>query len=118
MNYNAECCVCELERKQHEVIISSFWAAVGKAFDEELAPNSDILKLLFGNRQDENTSSPWRKMAIVPKSTKAYLRPDDSGEISYVLMVVRNVHCYPGVPSLFRTIFQKSKVRLHTSPMP
>ena len=84
--------------------------AVGKAFGDDVAPHPDILQFLFGDDEKENATSPWRKMAIVPKSTKVYLRPNDYGKISYVLMVVRNVHCYPGVPSLFQQIFQKCKV--------
>ena len=84
--------------------------AVGKAFGDELAPHPDILSFLFGDNEKENTTNPWRKMAIVPKSTQVYLRPNDYGKISYLLMVVKNVHCYPGVPSLFRSIFQKCKV--------
>ena len=84
--------------------------AVGKAFGDDVAPHPDILQFLFGDDEKENATSPWRKMAIVPKSTKVYLRPNDYGKISYLLMVVRNVHCYPGVPSLFRSIFQKCKV--------
>ena len=86
-----------------------YQTAVGKAFGEELYPHPDILKLL-GIDENNETSSAWRKMAIVPKSTKVYHRPNDSGDFSFLLMVVKNVHCYPGVPSLFKSIFQQYKV--------
>jgi FAD synthetase len=78
--------------------------AVGMAFQEESKINSEILNFLFGVDGDDLTS-PWRKMAIAPKSTKVHLQPTTS----FMLPSVHNVHCYPGVPSMLKELFQANK---------
>ena len=46
-----------------------------------------------------------------PRSTKVHVKSTlGSADCSFMLMSVHNVHCYPGVPSLLRTIFQSHKV--------
>ena len=54
---------------------------------------------------------------MVPTSTQIHVPRSSSSSsegkeeaVSFVLMVVHNVHCYPGVPSLLRSIFTKCKV--------
>ena len=84
-------------------------SAVGKAFDEEVCPHPDVLKAL-GITDHNSVNSGWKKMAMVPKSTKVYTRADKEGSFFFLLMVVRNVHCYPGVPGLVKGIFQGCKV--------
>lgn len=78
--------------------------AVGKAFGEECIVHPDILKFLFGEEEDDPTS-PRRKMAHVPISTKVHVRWNSN----CILMCVHNVHCYPGVPSLLQELFQACK---------
>lgn len=84
--------------------------AVGLAFEEEMTTHADILRVLFGEERDEKEclSNAWSKMAIVPRGTKVYVRPEGSGA-SFMLMTVRNVHCYPGVPHLLKSVFQNCK---------
>ncbi|XP_064383362.1 FAD synthase-like isoform X2 [Halichondria panicea] len=82
--------------------------AVGMAFGEELHPHPEVLQALSIDSFSD-TDSGWKKMVMVPKSTKIYNQTDDNGHFFFLLMVVRNVHCYPGVPSLVRGIFQSCK---------
>ncbi len=84
--------------------------AVGLAFGEELQPHPEILQALNINSIDGHNAG-WRKMAMVPTKTQVYNRPTTGNDFCFLLMVVHNVHCYPGVPSLVRGIFQACKVR-------
>lgn len=89
--------------------------AVGKAFSEDLAPHPEILKFLFPGdpNSPSNLKSPWRNMALVPRSTCVHIKEsEDKEDFSFLLMAVRNVHCYPGVPSLLKNLFAKSKVHI------
>lgn len=86
--------------------------AVGRAFSEPLAPHPDILRFIFPSDPGNpaHMSHPWSKMAVVPTSTKVFVPPSHK-DFSFLLMMVHNVHCYPGVPSLCEDIFTHSKVR-------
>ena len=44
----------------------------------------------------------------VPESAEVHLDPSSY----FMLVCVRNVHCYPGIPTLLRDIFQANKVHV------
>ena len=94
--------------------------AVGRAFSEELVLHPGVLRVLsiMDSECSTNMTNPWRKMALVPTSTKLHLVKTDKSIFSYILFAVHNVHCYPGVPSLLKKIFRHCKVASVMQPHP
>ena len=41
---------------------------VGRAFEEELCPHLELLKLFFGVEEEPKFDNPWKKMTMVSQS--------------------------------------------------
>ena len=41
---------------------------VGRAFEEELGPHPELLKLFFGTEEEPKYDNPWKKMTLVSQS--------------------------------------------------
>ena len=86
----------------------TIWALVLLPANMSLSPLSLLSHSLF---QNHNKLHVYSLLSQAPKSTKVYVRA------SFMLLAIHNVHCYPGIPSLVREIFQANKVRMYTDIM-
>ncbi|CBY43642.1 unnamed protein product [Oikopleura dioica] len=75
--------------------------SVAQAFDEDVAIDSELRKIvrkIFGDVEDD---SPHMKLCTIPRSSKLLFKGPDGTSFRYPIVTVNNVYVLPGIPSLF-----------------
>jgi len=88
---------------------------VARAFGEHVFPHPELVsvcKELFGT---DDLASPKLKLAFIPESSTLHYGVDKTtGEKSrYPVVVVHNVHIFPGIPRLFEMAFVRLEDLFH-----
>jgi len=85
--------------------------AIAKAFGRELEVNQtmvDRMERHSGKRVNESQ----RKMAMIPSGAQVI----DAGDLWFPIVIVENVHIFPGVPALLQKKFQSIRDRFRGIP--
>jgi molybdenum cofactor synthesis domain-containing protein len=85
--------------------------AVAKAFDRKLVLNQSMYDRIARN-QPEPLNESQRKMAMLPEGAKAV----DAGDLWFPIVIVENVHVFPGIPQLFEKKFEAIRDRFRGDP--
>lgn len=80
-------------------------AGVAAAFDCHLIEDHRFYAMLVGHAQGSDREVSCRKMATVPEGATVEW-PDDGNP--WPLVVMRNVYMFAGMPSVFRTMFERA----------
>ena len=85
--------------------------AVAKAFGRKLVLNEAMCDRI-ARHQQEPLNESQRKMAMLPEGAKAV----DAGDLWFPIVIVENVHVFPGIPQLFEKKFEAIRDRFSGDP--
>lgn len=85
--------------------------AVAKAFGRKLVLNEAMCDRI-SRHQQEPLNESQRKMAMLPEGAKAV----DAGDLWFPIVIVENVHVFPGIPQLFEKKFEAIRDRFSGDP--
>jgi molybdopterin-biosynthesis enzyme MoeA-like protein len=84
---------------------------VAKAFDLEIVLNQSMVdRMARHSKQPPNEA--MKKMALIPKGAEVL----DVGGLWFPVVVVQNVHIFPGIPELFEKKFESIRDRFSGVP--
>lgn len=85
--------------------------AIAKAFDREMVLNESMVDRM--TRHSKNpVNDAMKKMAMIPKDAEVI----DVGGLSFPVVIVENVHIFPGIPELFVKKFDSIRDRFAGIP--
>ena len=79
---------------------------VARAFDRRLVLNENMCERIE-RASGKSVNESQRKMAMLPEGAKAI----DAGDLWFPIVVVENVHVFPGIPELFQKKFESIQDR-------
>jgi molybdenum cofactor synthesis domain-containing protein len=85
--------------------------AVAKAFDRPIVENASMMERME-RAQGKPPNESQRKMALIPEDAVLI----DSGDLWFPVVVVENVHIFPGIPELLQKKFQSIRERFRGVP--
>ena len=85
--------------------------AVAKAFGRNLEPSLSMLERME-RHQGEAPNESQRKMAMIPSGAQVI----DAGDLWFPVVIVENVHIFPGIPKLLQKKFHSIKDRFRGVP--
>jgi molybdenum cofactor synthesis domain-containing protein len=85
--------------------------SVAKAFGRRLVLNESMCERIARN-QTEPLNESQRKMAMLPEGAKAV----DAGDLWFPIVILENVHVFPGIPQLFEKKFEAIRDRFRGDP--
>ncbi len=85
--------------------------AVAKAFDRPIVENASMMERME-RAQGKPPNESQRKMALIPEDAVLI----DSGDLWFPVVVVKNVHIFPGIPELLQKKFQSIRERFRGVP--
>jgi molybdenum cofactor synthesis domain-containing protein len=85
--------------------------AIAKAFDREIVENASMIERME-RAQGSPPNESQRKMAMIPEGSVLL----DSGDLWFPVVVVENVHIFPGIPELLQRKFQSIRERFRGVP--
>jgi molybdenum cofactor synthesis domain-containing protein len=85
--------------------------AVAKAFDRSLELNQTMMERME-RHQGEAPNESQRKMAMIPSGSQVI----DAGDLWFPVVIVENVHVFPGIPKLLQKKFHSIKERFSGVP--
>ena len=85
--------------------------AIALAFDRTLVPSTSMLERIE-RHQGEAPNESQRKMAMIPSGAQVI----DSGDLWFPVVIVENVHIFPGIPKLLQKKFHSIKDRFRGVP--
>jgi molybdenum cofactor synthesis domain-containing protein len=85
--------------------------AIALAFERTLEPSISMLERIE-RHQGEAPNESQRKMAMIPSGAQVI----DSGDLWFPVVIVENVHIFPGIPKLLQKKFHSIKDRFRGVP--
>ena len=85
--------------------------AIAKAFDCEIEENASMMERME-RAQGKPPNESQRKMAMIPENSVLI----DSGDLWFPIVVVENVHIFPGIPELLQKKFASMRERFRGVP--
>ncbi|MGE4609178.1 MAG: molybdopterin-binding protein, partial [Myxococcota bacterium] len=85
--------------------------AIAKAFDHEIVENASMMERME-RAQGKPPNESQRKMAMIPDNAVLI----DSGDLWFPIVVVENVHIFPGIPELLQKKFASMRERFRGIP--
>jgi len=85
--------------------------AVARAFDRPIVENVSMIERME-RAQGKPPNESQRKMAMIPDNSVLI----DSGDLWFPVVVVENVHIFPGIPELLQKKFQSIRERFRGVP--
>lgn len=85
--------------------------SVAMAFGRRLVLNESMCERIARN-QTEPLNESQRKMAMLPEGAKAV----DAGDLWFPIVILENVHVFPGIPQLFEKKFEAIRDRFRGDP--
>ncbi len=85
--------------------------AVARAFDRPIVENASMVERME-RAQGKPPNESQRKMAMIPENAVLI----DSGDLWFPVVVVENVHIFPGIPELLQKKFQSIRERFRGIP--
>ena len=85
--------------------------AIARAFDRALEPSLSMLERME-RHQGEAPNESQRKMALIPSGAEVI----DAGDLWFPVVIVENVHIFPGIPKLLQKKFHSIKDRFRGVP--
>jgi len=85
--------------------------AIAKAFDREIEENASMIERME-RAQGKPPNESQRKMAMIPADAALI----DSGDLWFPIVVVENVHIFPGIPELLQKKFKSMRERFRGIP--
>ena len=85
--------------------------AVAKAFDRAIEENASMMERME-RAQGKPPNDSQRKMAMIPADAALI----DSGDLWFPVVVVENVHIFPGIPELLQKKFKSIRDRFRGVP--
>ena len=85
--------------------------AIAQAFDRALEPSFSMLERME-RHQGEAPNESQRKMALIPSGAQVI----DAGDLWFPVVIVENVHIFPGIPKLLQKKFHSIKDRFRGVP--
>ena len=85
--------------------------AIAKAFDRELVENTSMVERME-RHQGTPVNESQRKMAMIPSDSQVI----DAGDLWFPVVIVENVHIFPGIPSLLQKKFHSIRDRFRGVP--
>jgi molybdenum cofactor synthesis domain-containing protein len=85
--------------------------AIAKAFGRELELNPSMMERME-RHQGTPPNESQRRMALVPAGAQVI----DAGDLSFPVVIVENVHIFPGIPSLLQKKFHSIRDRFRGVP--
>ena len=85
--------------------------AVAQAFGRELVLNENMCQRIE-RASGEAANESQRKMAMLPEGAKVI----DAGDLWFPIVVVENVHVFPGIPQLLQKKFESIRDRFRGDP--
>lgn len=85
--------------------------AIAKAFDRELELNQSMVDRMERHQGSEANESQ-RKMAMIPSGCQVI----DAGDLWFPVVIVENVHVFPGIPALLQKKFHSIRDRFRGVP--
>ncbi len=85
--------------------------AIAKAFGRSLEPSLSMLERME-RHQGEAPNESQRKMAMIPAGAQVI----DAGDLWFPVVIVENVHIFPGIPKLLQKKFHSIKDRFRGVP--
>jgi molybdopterin-biosynthesis enzyme MoeA-like protein len=86
--------------------------AIAAAFGAPLVRHPELARII-ARKLGEDVAAPAMRMAEIPEGAQLWW----DGEVTYPLVVMRNVHILPGVPFLFRMKFEAVAHRFSGVPV-
>ena len=84
---------------------------VARAFDRAIVENASMVERME-RAQGKPPNESQRKMAMIPENSVLI----DSGDLWFPVVVVENVHIFPGIPELLQKKFQSIRERFRGIP--
>ena len=84
---------------------------IAQAFDREIVENQSMIERME-RYSDKPLNDAMRKMAMIPDGAKIL----DVGGLWFPVVVVQNVHIFPGIPELFEKKFHSIRDRFSGVP--
>ncbi len=85
---------------------------VARAFDRKLM-RSETIAMRIERAQNATPNASQLKMAMVPEDALLV----DAGDLWFPVVIVENVHIFPGIPELFRRKFESIRERFRGVPV-
>ena len=85
--------------------------AIAKAFDRELELNPSMIQRME-RAQGGPPNASQRKMAMIPAGAQVI----DAGDLWFPVVIVENVHIFPGIPKLLQKKFHSIRDRFRGIP--
>ncbi len=85
--------------------------AIAKAFDRDLELNQSMVERME-RQQGTPANESQRKMAMIPSGCQVI----DAGDLWFPVVIVENVHIFPGIPKLLQKKFQSIRDRFRGVP--
>ncbi len=85
--------------------------AIAKAFDRELELNQSMVERME-RHQESPVNESQRKMALIPAGSQVI----DAGDLWFPVVIVENVHIFPGIPKLLQKKFHSIRDRFRGVP--
>jgi len=85
--------------------------AIALAFDREIEENASMMERME-RAQGKPPNESQRKMAMIPENAVLI----DSGDLWFPIVVVENVHIFPGIPELLQKKFASMRERFRGIP--
>jgi molybdenum cofactor synthesis domain-containing protein len=85
--------------------------AIARAFGREIVENASMIERME-RAQGAPPNESQRKMAMIPEGSVLL----DSGDLWFPVVVVENVHIFPGIPELLQKKFQSIRERFRGVP--
>ena len=84
---------------------------IAQAFNRSLEPSLSMLERME-RHQGEAPNESQRKMAMIPQGAQVV----DAGDLWFPVVIVENVHIFPGIPKLLQKKFHSIKDRFRGVP--
>lgn len=85
--------------------------AIAQAFDRSIVESASMIERME-RAQGKPPNESQRKMALIPEDSVLI----DSGDLWFPVVVVENVHIFPGIPELLQKKFQSIRERFRGDP--
>jgi molybdenum cofactor synthesis domain-containing protein len=85
--------------------------SIAKAFDRDIELNQSMCERI-ARAQGKPPNESQKKMAMIPSGAQII----DAGDLWFPIVVVKNVHIFPGIPELLRKKFESMRERFRGVP--
>ena len=86
---------------------------IALAFGIPLERNESMVRADWKVHQSKPANESQLKMAMVPAGAQLV----DAGDLWFPVVIVKNVHVFPGIPELLRKKFESIRERFHGVPV-